>query len=188
MILRSLLFVSLLLSTLVAQAQNEIQIYAPGFQFRYEEGSDQAIDLRGYSHYAINYMYQNFLLGLEHNTLQDNSGSTALGVKSKMKEWNLLAGVSLAKMDFKSLTPDTNIEILLFGVVGRSTAEIETSINGLAQTSNSDPESVLGLGGLILFRLDYIIVGVDTRYMQSKAYQPNSVSVTSFKLGANFDY
>lgn len=187
MIIRLLVFVSLLCFTIAAQA-HEIQIYIPGFQFRYEEGSDQSIDLRGYSHYAVNYMYQSLLLGVEHNSLQDNTGSASLGVKTQMKEWNALLGFSLAKMAFENLMPNTNLELLLFGVIGQTKAEIETSLNGNTQTSTSEPESVIGLGGLVLFRLDYFIVGLDTRVQQSKAYEPNSVSVSSFKLGVNFDY
>lgn len=188
MMMRFLILFSLLFSALCAQAQHEIQIYVPGFQFRYEEGSDQSIDLRGYSHFAANYMYQSLLLGIEHNRSQDNTGSTSLGVKTQMKEWNFLAGFSLAKIDFQNLTPNTNLEVLLFGLIGQTKAEIETSLNGQTQTDTSDPESVLGIGGLLLFRLDYFIVGLDTRFMQSKAYEPNSVSVSSFKLGVNFDY
>lgn len=186
--IRFLILLSLLFSAVYAEAQHEIQIYAPGFQFRYEEGSDQSIDLRGYSHYAVNYMYQSLLLGIEHNRSQDNTGSTSLGVKTQMKEWNFVAGFSLAKMEFQNLTPNTNLEVLIFGLMGQSKTEIETSLNGQSQTDTSDPESVLGLGGLVLFRLDYFIVGLDTRFMQSKAYEPNSVSVSTVKLGVNFDY
>lgn len=188
MIFRFLVFVSLFFSAFAVQAQHEIQIYVPGFQFRYEEGSDQSIDLRGYTHYAVNYMYKSLLLGIEHNRSQDNTGSTALGVKSQMKEWNGLLGYSLAKMEFKNLTPNTNFEVLLFGVFGQTKAEIETSLNGNTQTNTSDPESVIGIGGLALFRIDYFVVGFDTRVMQSKAYNPQSISVSTFKLGVNFDY
>lgn len=188
MIFRLFVFVSLLCSAMATQAQHEVQIFVPGFQFRYEEGSDQSIDLRGYTHFAVNYMYQSLLLGVEHNRSQDNTGSTSLGVKNQMKEWNFLAGLSLAKMDFKNLMPNTNLELLVFGVIGQTKAEIETSLNGNTQTSTSEPESVIGLGGLALFRLDYFIVGLDTRVQQSKAYNPDSVSVSTFKLGVNFDY
>jgi hypothetical protein len=188
MIIRALLFVSLFFSVLTAQAQHEFQIYLPGVQFRYEETSEQSIDLRSYTHFAVNYMYQRFLLGVEHNRMQDNSGSNALGVKTEMKEWNILAGLSVAKFELKSLTPHSNFELLAFAVAGQSTAEVKTSLIGQSQTNTADPESVIGVGGLVLFRLDYFIVGFDTRYMQSKAYQPNSVSVSSFKIGANFDY
>ncbi|WP_409478192.1 hypothetical protein [Pseudobdellovibrio sp. HCB154] len=188
MMIRFFILLSLLVSAVSAQAQHEIQIYAPGFQFRYEEGSDQSIDLRGYSHYSVNYMYQSLLLGIEHNSSQDNTGSTSLGVKTQMKEWNFLAGFSLAKMEFQNVTPNTNLELLIFGVVGQTKAEVETSLNGQSQTDTSDSEQVLGLGGLVLFRLDYFIVGLDTRYMQSKAYEPNAVSVSTVKLGVNFDY
>lgn len=188
MILRLLVVTGLLLSALTAQAQHEVQIYAPGFQFRYEEGSDQSIDLRSYTHYSVNYMYQSFLLGIEHNRSQDNTGSTALGVKNNTKEWNVIAGFSLAKINFKNLTPNTNLELLLIGAIGQSQSEIETSLNGQSQTDESESASTLGLGGLLLFRIDYFVVGLDTRYMQSKAYQPNAVSVSSVKLGVNFDY
>ena len=186
--IRFLILLNLLFSAVYAEAQHEIQIYAPGFQFRYEEGSDQSIDLRGYTHFSANYMYQRLLLGIEHNRSQDNTGSSSLGVKTKMKEWNLVAGLSLAKIEFQNVTPNTNFELLIFGLIGQSKAEIETSLNGQSQTDTSDPESVMGLGGLVLFRLDYFIVGLDTRFMQSKAYEPNSVSVSTVKLGVNFDY
>lgn len=188
MIFRLLVFVSLFFSAFAVQAQHEIQIYVPGFQFRYEEGSDQSIDLRGYTHYSVNYMYKSLLLGIEHNRSQDNTGSAALGVKSQMKEWNALLGYSLAKLELKNLTPNTNFEVLLFGVFGQTKAEIETSLNGITKTSTSAPEGVVGLGGLAFFRIDYFIVGLDTRVMQSKAYNPKSVSVSTFKLGLNFDY
>lgn len=188
MIFRILVFAGLFISAVTAQAQHELQVYLPGVQFRYEETSEQSIDLRSYTHFAVNYMYQKFLLGLEHSRLQDNSGSNALGVKTELKEWNILAGLSFAKIELKSLTPESSFELLAFALVGRSTAEIKTLLNGQSQTNISDSESVIGVGGLFLFRLDFFIVGLDTRYMQSKAYQPNSVSVSSFKIGANFDY
>lgn len=188
MIFRFLVLLSVLFSATAAQAQHEIQIYIPGFQFRYEEGSDQNIDIRDYTSYTVNYMYKSFLLGLEHNKSQDNTGTTSLGVKTEMKEWNAVVGLSLAKVEFQNLTPNTNIELLVFGVVGQTKAEVETSLLGQTQTDTSDGESVLGLGGLALFRLDYFIVGFDTRLMQSKAYQPNQISVSTFKLGLNFDY
>lgn len=185
---RIFIFLSLLFSVITAHAQHEVQIYIPGLQFRYEETSEQSIDLRDYTHYALSYMYKGLLLGLEHNQLQDKSGSSSLGVKTQMKEWNLLVGASVFKLELKNLTADTNVEFVLFGVAGQSKAEIETTLIGQTQKSTSEPEAVAGLGGMILFRLDYFIAGLDARYMQSKAYQPNAVSVTSFKLGANFDY
>lgn len=189
MIFRSLFFVSLIFLSLNASAQNnEVQIYVPGMQFRYEEGSDQHIDLRSYTHYAINYMYQSFMLGIEHNTLEDNTGSTSLGVKSKIKEWNVLAGFSLAKLELNNLTPNTNIEILGFVLAGKNQNEIETALNGQSQTDVSEEQSVLGVGGLVFFRLDYFIAGFDTRLMQSSAYQPKSVSVSTVKLGINFNF
>ncbi|MES2803714.1 MAG: hypothetical protein V4654_14575 [Bdellovibrionota bacterium] len=189
MIFRSLLFVSLLfLSVNASAANNEVQIYVPGIQFRYEEGSDQHVDLRSYTHYAINYMYQSFMFGLEYNTHDDNTGSISLGVKSKIKELNVLAGFSLAKLELNNLTPNTNIEIMGFVLAGKSENEIETSLNGQSQTNSSEKQSVLGVGGLAFFRLDYFIAGFDTRWMQSSAYQPKSVSVSTIKLGVNFKF
>lgn len=189
MIFRSLIFVSLIFSSLLASAQNhEVQIYAPGIQLRYEEGSDQHIDVRSYTHYAINYMYQSFLLGIEHNTSDDNTGSSSLGVKTEIKEWNALLGYSLAKLEFKNLTPNTNIEILGFVLAGNTQSEIETSLNGQQQTDSSESQSVVGIGGLAFFRLDYFIAGFDGRMMQSNAYLPKSVWVSTFKLGVNFNF
>lgn len=189
MIFRSLVFVGLIFSGLVASAQNhEVQIYAPGIQLRYEEGSDQQIDVRSYSHYALNYMYQKVMLGVEYNTTDDNTGSASLGVKSEIKELNALLGYSLAKLEFKNLTPNTNIEIIGFVLAGNTETKIETSLNGQQQSDSSESQSVVGVGGLALFRLDYFIAGFDGRMMQSKAFLPQSVWVSTFKLGVNFNF
>lgn len=188
MIFRFLFFFGLVLSAVSAQAQHEIQIYIPGVQFRYEENYDQSIDLRSYTHYAANYMYKSLLLGIEHNRAQENSGSSSLGVKTEIKETNFLAGASVAKLEFKNLMPNANIELIVFGLMGQTKSDIETTLVGQAHKDSSETNSVLGLGGLILFRLEYIIAGVDTRYMQSQAFEPNGVSVSTIKLGANFDF
>lgn len=181
-------FAFVILSGVTAIAQHQLQIYAPGVQYRYEEGSDQQIDLRSYTHYAVNYMYDKVLLGIEHNTIQDNTGSTSLGVKANVKEWNVLAGYSLTKMELKDVTPNTNIEIMLFALAGKTKSEIETALNGVVQSDTSEEQSVLGVGGLIFFRLDYFILGADMRMMQSSAYLPKSVSVTTIKIGVNFNF
>lgn len=189
MIFRSLVFMSLMFSSLLVSAQNnEVQIYVPGIQLRYEEGSDQHIDVRSYTHYAINYMYQSFLFGTEYNTSKNNTGSSSLGVKTEVKEWNALLGYSLAKLEFKNLTPNTNIEISGFVLAGNIQSEIETSLNGQQQTDSSESQSVVGVGGLVFFRLDYFIAGFDGRIMQSDAYIPKSVWVSTFKLGVNFNF
>lgn len=188
MIIRALVFLILSFTTAIACAQHELQIFVPGIQYRYEEGSDQAIDLRNYIHYSVNYMYEKVLLGIEHNTSEDNTGTASLGVKSNIKEWNGLLGFSLAKLELKDVTRNTNLEILAFALAGNTKAEIETSLNGNTQSNTSESQSVLGIGGVIFFRLNYFIAGFDTRLMQSSAYLPKSVSVTTIKLGVNFRF
>ena len=188
MIFRLIVFALLFISTSIALAQHEVQVYVPGIQFRYEEGSDQHLDLRNYTTYSINYMYDKFLLGVEHNTNQENSGGTALGVKSSAKEWNAILGYSLAKLELTGVTRNTNLEIVLFALAGSTATEIETSLNGVSQPSTSESQGVVGLGGTVFFRLDYFVAGFDTRVMQSEAYLPKSVSVSTIKLGVNFRF
>ncbi|AZZ37816.1 hypothetical protein CIK05_13735 [Bdellovibrio sp. qaytius] len=188
MMLRFLVFLGLSFSTSLALAQHELQIFVPGVQFRYEEGSDQQLDLRSYTHYAANYMYESVLLGVEYNTNEDNTGMTSLGVRSKNKEWNGLLGYSLAKLEFQNVARNTNIEILGFVLAGKTEADITTSLNGQAKTNTSEAQSVFGVGGLIFFRLDYFIAGLDTRMMQSSAFLPKSVFVNTIKLGVNFKF
>lgn len=174
-----------------AQSQSELfnlQIYVPGIQMRFEEGSDQQQDVRDYTHYAIHLMYDKFLSGVEYNTSEDTTGNASLNVKATVKEWNLLAGWSLVKFDFPNLTTNTNVEFLVEGFYGNSKTQIRTSLLGSSQSDESEEKSVLGVGGLALFRLDYFIAAFDTRWMQSEAYTPSSVSVTSFKLGVNFRF
>ena len=188
MIFRLLVFLGISFSTCAVFAQHELQIYVPGIQYRYEEGSDQNLDLRNYTHYSVNYMFEKIVLGIEHNTNQDNTGSASLGVKSSAKEWNALLGYSLAKLELKDVTPNTNLEIALFALAGKTKTEVETALNGISQSNTSEEQSVLGVGGVIFFRLDYFIAGFDTRMMQSSAYLPKSVSVTTIKLGINFRF
>ncbi len=186
MIFRLLVFAAVLISSNLVLAQHEIQVYVPGIQFRYEEGADQHLDLRNYTTFSMNYMYDRFLLGAEYNTNEENSGGTALGVKSSVQEVNALLGFSLAKLELTGVTPNTNLEIVGFALAGSTKTKIETSLNGVAQPSTSESQSVLGLAGAVFFRLDYFIAAVDTRMMQSEAYLPKSVSVSTIKLGVNF--
>lgn len=188
MIFRLLIFAAVFISSNLALAQHELQIYVPGIQFRYEEGADQHLDIRNYTTYSVNYMFDRFLLGFEYNTNQENSGGTALGVKSSAKEVNALLGFSLAKLELQGVTPNTNLEIVAFALAGSTKTEIETSLNGVTQPNTSESQSVLGLGGAVFFRLDYFIAGLDTRMMQSEAYLPKSVSVSTIKLGVNFRF
>lgn len=182
------IFLSLNFFVVIAYPQHELQIYVPGIQYRYEEGSDQNLDLRNYTHYSLNYMYQNILMGLEHNTNKENTGSASLGVKASAKEWNAVLGYSLAKLELQNVAPNTNFEILGFVLTGQTKTEIETTLNGQSQTNASEKQSVLGIGGILFFRLNYFIAGFDMRMMQSNAYEPKAVSVSTIKLGANFHF
>lgn len=175
----------LLLSVHVS-AQTNLQIYVPGIQWRFEESSDQATDIRDYTHYAAHLMYDKILTGIEYNTFEDSSGNTSLNVKSTVKEWNVILGYSLLKYEFQNVTSNTNIELIAEGFVGKNKTVVKTSLLGSEQTDESEEQSVLGAGGVMLFRIDYFIAALDSRWMQSNAYTPNSISVTTFKLGVNF--
>lgn len=188
MIFRFFVFAVILVSTNIAIAQHELQIYVPGIQYRYQEGSDQLIDIRDYTTYSANYMYDKFLIGVEYNTNQENSGNTALGVKSSAQELNALFGYSLLKLELQGVTSNTNLEVIAFAIAGSTKTKIETSLNGVVQPNTSESQSVLGLGGTVFFRLGYFVAGLDTRMMQSEAYLPKSISVGTIKLGVNFKF
>jgi hypothetical protein len=171
-----------------AHAHSEAQIYFPGIQYRYEEGSDQLKDVRDYSHYAIHYMYDRYLLGIEYNSFEDSTGNSSLSVKNKTAEWNAVAGFGLVKFDFKEVSENTNIEIFVTGYLGQNKSVIRTSLLGSSQNDESEEQSVVGVGGLVALRVEYFIAALDTRWFQSQAFEPTAVSVSTFKIGVNFKF
>ena len=167
-----------------AQASaNELHIFAPGMQFRFENDSDQTVKNRQYRNYNLSaVVFDDYMVGGEFNQRSDHSGNDALNIKTEFQEFNLYAGYFIYS---KLLDEGYKIVFDLgpVGYIGQNRTTVETNLGSVSDQSASEDNLVYGLGLQATLRLSALIIQLESRYSNSRSYQPSYTPVYGARLG-----
>lgn len=159
----------------------DLNLYLPGLQFRFEDGSDQSRSLK--NGYGLNLgleISKKYLLGLEYNILNEKNGNASLSIAREFTELNLSAGFSVYKIE---LTPDSQLQFYAVAFLGQNKNTLKTELLATTTIDESAPEMSYGLGALARFQIKMFMLECGTRMSTSKSYEPTSVSVTDLRVG-----
>lgn len=177
------IILSLLMMNSAQASANELHIFAPGMQFRFENDSDQTVKNRQYRNYNLSaVVFDDYMIGGEFNQRSDNSGNEALNIKTEFQEFNLYAGYFIYS---KLLDEGYKIVFDLgpVGYIGQNRTTVETNLGSVSDQSASEDNLVYGLGLQGTLRLSALIIQVESRYSYSRSYQPSYTPVYGARLG-----
>ena len=162
-----------------------LNLYLPGLQFRFQDGDNQTRSLQtGYSLSAALEFQNMFQLAVEYNMMPtESSGNSSLSVESKYTELNLAAAYNVWRWDLQKNLNTNYFSIWGVGYLGQGQTKVNTKLLGHVTEDTSSAELSLGLGVMGQYRYKFFLVELDTRLMTSKLYEPQTLSVTSFRLG-----
>ncbi|MBC7458241.1 MAG: hypothetical protein H7235_08190 [Bdellovibrionaceae bacterium] len=164
-------------------AANELHIFAPGYQMRYENDSDQTIKNRQYANYNLSaVVFDDYMIGAEFNQRSDKSGNAALNIKTEFQEFNLYAGYFIYS---KLLNEEYKIvfDIGPVAYLGQNRTTVETNLGSVSDQSASQDNLSYGLGLQATLRLSALIVQAESRYAYSRSYEPGYTPVYGIRLG-----
>lgn len=165
----------------VPTSEIDLNLYLPGLQFRFEDGSDQSRSLK--NGYGLNLGLQlskKYLLGFEYNILNEKNGNASLSIAREFTEMNLSAGFLIYKID---LAPESSLQFFGQAFLGQNKNILKTELLTTTSIDESAPEMSYGLGALARFQIKMFILECGTRMSTSKSYEPTSVSVTDLRVG-----
>jgi len=186
--------ISLVVLMFTQMALAEIHLFLPGIQIRYQDSITQAREQKVYQNYSVQYQYDYYLIGLEHNKLSEESGNSSLRVESLVSETLLIAGYSFWSLNLEQLSQNekkfglARFELVLQSYLGQTQTRVKTILLSQSTTNNSQEDTVIGLGGNVLFKFGYFLASFDARYLQSKNFSPNWVPLANIKIGLNLNY
>ena len=178
-----LILVGLTMMNGVQALANEIQIFVPGLQFRYENDADQTIKNRQYANYNLSaIIFDDYLIGGEFNQRSDESGNAALNIKTEFQEFNLYAGYFIYS---KLLNEEYKIvfDIGPVAYLGQNRTTVETNLGASSDQSESEDSLVYGLGAQATLRLSALIIQGESRYAYSRSYEPGYTPVYGVRIG-----
>ena len=176
-------FITLVTLNLNRAFANELQIFVPGLQSRYEDDSDQSIKNRQYANYNLAaIIFGDYLIGGEFNQRAEQSGNTALNIKTEFQEFNLYAGYFIYS---KLLDEDYKISFDLgpVGYLGQNRTSVKTTLGSVSDQSKSEDNLTYGLGAQATLRLSAFIMQAETRYAYSRSYQPSYTPIFGLRMG-----
>ena len=165
----------------VPTSEFDLNLYLPGLQFRFEDGSDQSRSLK--NGYGLNLgleISKKYLLGLEYNILNEKNGNASLSIAREFTELNLAAGFLIYKID---LALESSLQFFGQAFLGQNKNTLKTELLGTTTIDESAPETSYGLGALARFQIKMFMLECGTRMSTSKSYEPTSVSVTDLRFG-----
>ncbi len=165
----------------VPTSEFDLNLYLPGLQFRFEDGSDQSRSLK--NGYGLNLgleIYKKYLLGFEYNILNEKNGNASLSIAREFTELNVMAGFLIYKFD---LAPESTLQFFGQAFLGQNKNILKTELLGSTTIDESAPEMTYGLGALARFQIKMFMLECGTRMSTSKSYEPTSVSVTDLRVG-----
>lgn len=162
-----------------------INLYLPSLQFRFQDGDNQTRSLHtGYSLSAGLEFQNTFQIALEYNMMPaESSGNNSLSVESKYTELNLAAAYNVWRWDLQKKLNTNYFSIWGVGYLGQGQTKVNTTLLGNTTEDTSAAELSMGLGVMGQYRYKFFLVEIDTRLMTSKLYEPQTLSVTSLRLG-----
>lgn len=178
-----LIFLGLVLMGGSFASANELHIFAPGYQMRYENDEDQTIKNRQYTNYNLSaVVFDDYVIGGEFNERSHESGNTALNIKTEFQEFNLYAGYFIYS---KLLNEEYKIifDIGPVGYIGQNRTTVETTLGASSAQSAGEDNLVYGLGIQGTLRLSALILQAESRYAYSRSYEPGYTPVYGVRLG-----
>jgi hypothetical protein len=162
---------------------NEIHIFAPGLQFRYENDSDQTIKNRQYSNYNLAaVIFDDYMIGAEFNQNSTESGNTSLNIKTEFQEFNLYGGYfvysKLLHEEYKII-----FDIGPVAYLGQNRTTVETTLGNVSDQSAGEGNLVYGLGLQATLRLSALLFQAESRYAYSRSYEPSYTPVYGVRVG-----
>jgi len=165
----------------VAQSEIALNLYLPSIQLRYEDNADQSRSLKnGYSINLATEIQKKYLVGVEYNIQSEKTGNASLSITHDFAELNLVAGYIMINW---TLAENNSVHFFGLGYLGQNKNKIKTELLGNITTDVSMAELSYGVGILGQLKLNFILIEVDTRWMSSKSYVPESISVTDLRFG-----
>ena len=178
-----ILFV-LLFSQVVLAAETKdalsVEFYLPGLQYRTYQDETKSLQIRRVDQISLQLAYSELLLtGLEMNRFFESSGGNSYNFDSETTEWSLLFGYNFMNYKLTEMT----FNIYGAGYFGQNQTQIETTLLGQSSTENSEAQTVIGFGIIPQMIFHDFILALDLRWMESKAYSPQAVTVMTVKVG-----
>ncbi len=174
----------LLLSQMVSAAESKdalaVEFYLPGLQYRTYQDETKALQIRRVDQISLQLSYNELLLaGLEINRYSESSGGSSYNFDSETTEWSLLFGYNFLNYKLTDMT----FNIYGAGCFGQNQTQIETTLLGQSTTENSEAQTIIGFGIIPQMIFHDFILALDLRWMESKAYSPQAVTVVTIKVG-----
>ena len=179
----NLFFLVFVLFSQRTMAENELHLFAPGLQYRFENDSDQSTKNRRYDNYNIaGIIFDDYLIGAELNLYDQETSSGSLKISENFQEENLYFGYFFYS---KMFNEKYKIALDLGPVVyiGQNHSTVETTIGSASQKSEGENNLVYGLGLQATLRLSYVLLQPEIRYATARSYQPGSVPIYGVRLG-----
>ena len=183
--MKIILILSLICSTTLAQGskvvEQRLDLLLLQLQMRYEDSNDQTRTNHQYQTYGVGYQYSDFRAELEYSQFYDATGNASLKIEEKIQEFNLGLGYQVYHL------ADAHQRLSLSGLaslwVGQTQTIIDTNLLGSKSTSESEKETVLGAGFILIGRISYFMIETDFKMLNSKNMNPRDVPVFALKLG-----
>ncbi len=183
--MKSKLILFLLLFSQIALAAEaddtlSVELYLPGLHYRTYQDETKALQIRRVDQISLQLAYNELLLtGLELSRYSESSGGSSFNFESETSEWSLLFGYNFLNYKLTDIT----FNIYGAGYFGQNQTQIETTLLGQSTTEVSKAQTVIGFGIIPQMIYHDFILAMDLRWMESKAYAPQAVTVLTVKIG-----
>ena len=158
-----------------------LNLYLPGVDFRYQDNMDQTQSLKPGLIYAVAAQLQDqFYLGLSYYSQTESSGNNSLSVESKSTDLTSMWGCKLYQNKFES---EIDLGVFAVGYLGFNETRVTTQLLSQLDSVTTGQKSILGLGALLQLSYKSMLLEIDTAWMSSENYNPNSMSQSHIKLG-----
>lgn len=177
------LFFALFLGVLPSYAKNELHVFLPGLQYRYEDNQDQIRKNQRYDNYNIaGIIYDDYLVGIEYNQFKQESGNASLNVNYKFQEINLYAGYFF----YSKLLNSENSIVLDVGpaiYLGQNKIIADTYLAGNSVRNQGENNLAVAASMQGTLRIKFVLIQADIRYAYSRVYQPSYTPIYGARIG-----
>lgn len=157
-----------------------VELYLPGLQYRTYQDETKSLQIRRVDQISLQLAYKELLLtGLEMNRYSESSGGSTYNFQSETTEWSIFLGYNLLNYKMSELV----FNIYGAGYLGQNQTVINTTLLGQSTTEVSESQTVIGFGFIPQIVYHQFVLGLDLRWMESKAYAPQAVMAVTLKIG-----
>lgn len=172
--------------TLAVEAKDilSVELYLPGLQYRTYQDETKSLQIRRVDQISMHLVYNELLLsGLEVSRFFESSGGSSYNFESETIEWSLLFGYNFLSYKMTDMT----FNLFGMGYLADNRSYIKTSLLGQTESQTSEAQNAVGFGVSPQIIFDNFIGALDLRWMESKAYSPQAVTVLTIKFGYSFN-